>query len=188
MPSHKDFIKPACSACSLELQHACISLKKRVLLCQWKAMLKLSAEDWISGSTEQFSFQLVLHRELIRAEELEQSKPHRFQEGGWLSSWLCPQLTAHKLLRGSMRSLLIALLCALSENTGHSFTPVVQLSGSVQEGAQLFSNRVCRSALIKVWCRMIFFLLSWTYSSKFFLFSSSLPVLPEFALRETDPF
>lgn len=40
-----------------------------------------------------------------------------------------------------MRSLLTAL-CALSENTGHSFTPLVQPSGSVQEGAQLFSNCV----------------------------------------------
>lgn len=175
MPSHKDFIKPACSACSLELQHACISLKKCVLLCQWKAMLKLSAEDWISGSTEQFSFQLLLHRELIRAEELEQSKPHRFQEGGWLSPWSCPQLTAHKLLRELclllMRSLLSALLCALSENAGHSFAPLVQLSGSEQEGAQLFSNCVCRSALIQVWCRMIFSsqmnLLQWQLSFSF---------------------
>lgn len=83
MPSHKDFNKTVCSACSLELQHACISLQK----CQQKEMLKLSAKYWISGSTEQFSFQLLLHRELIRAEELEQSKPHSFWEGGWLSPW-----------------------------------------------------------------------------------------------------
>lgn len=95
---------------------------------------------------------------------------------GWmLSPWSCPQLTAHKLLRELclllMRSLLSALLCALSENTGHSFAPLVQLSGSEQEGAQLFSNCVCRSALIQVWCRMIFSsqmnLLQWQLSFSF---------------------
>lgn len=52
-----------------------------------KGMLKLSAKCWISGSTEQFSFQLLLHRELINAEEPEQSKPHSSQGGGWLSPW-----------------------------------------------------------------------------------------------------
>lgn len=56
---------------------------------------------------------------------------------GWLVVILImsPADTTHKLLRESMRSLLTALLCALSENTGHSFTPLAQLSGSGESTA-----------------------------------------------------
>lgn len=52
---------------------------------------------------------------------------------------MSPADTTQKMLGGSMGSLLTALLCALSENTGH---PSGSLSGSAQEGAQLLSNSV----------------------------------------------
>lgn len=144
--------------------------EKRVLLCQWKAMLKFSAECWISGSKEQFSFQLLLHRELIRAEELEQSKPHRFQEGcchpDHVPSWHNTQAAQRKHEEFAHCS----PLCFEWKHRAQ-----LHPSGSAEwlsaGGSTAVLQLYHRAAMVVSLVQNDFFLLSWTYSSDNCLFS-----------------